>query len=311
MHINQSTVIPAEHAGYRLDKSLALIWPDFSRMWLKRWIESGQIQVNGAKSTPKVRVKGGEDITLNATLEDTQTLKAQDIPLKIVFEDEQILVIDKPNNLVVHPGAGNPDGTLVNALLHHDPALAKLPRAGIVHRIDKNTTGLLVIAKTLTAHNALIKQLQARTLKREYDAIVLGEMISGGTIREPIGRHPRNRLKMAVIPGALEAITHYRITKKYPHFTHLTVNLETGRTHQIRVHCAYLGFPIIGDQTYLTRRVIPKGINAELYSFLVNFTRQALHAKSLTLIHPTTGNEKTFQSALPADMQQLLLLLNK
>jgi 23S rRNA pseudouridine1911/1915/1917 synthase len=251
-------------------------------------------------------------LALDAELEAQGEWEAEDIDLDIVYEDEDLLVINKQAGLVVHPAAGNYTGTLVNALLHHVPDLVNLPRAGIVHRLDKETTGLMVVAKTLEAHTDLVAQLADRTVSREYQAIAVGAMTGGGTVNAPMGRHPIQRKLMAVLSaGGKRAITHYRVIKRYPHHTHIKVNLETGRTHQIRVHMAHIGFPLVGDQTYGNRFKIPKGANPHLIDALKNFPRQALHAARLGLEHPGTGEYVEWTAPLPADFQSLVDALDK
>jgi 23S rRNA pseudouridine1911/1915/1917 synthase len=254
---------------------------------------------------------GGETLTINAHLEPEGDWQAEDIPLHIIFEDDHILVINKTANFVVHPAAGNRSGTVLNALLHHCPSLQSVPRAGIVHRLDKDTTGLMVVAKTLQAHTDLVLQLQARTVRREYEAVTVGCVIAGGTVDQPIGRHPHQRTKMAVITDGKEARTHYRVLKRFDSHSHLRVKLETGRTHQIRVHMAHIKHPIVGDDTYAGRLRIHKGTSIELQECLRQFGRQALHARELALVHPATGKEVGWTTDLPEDMQNLLEALAK
>ncbi len=301
---------PEELAGQRLDQALARLFPDYSRSRLKQWIEEGHVNVDGKSLRPKDRLKGGEQITLQVVEEALGEHLPQNIPLAIVFEDEHLLVIDKPAGLVVHPAAGHHDGTLLNALLFHAPQLESLPRAGIVHRLDKETSGLLVIAKTLKAHKSLVDQLQARTVRREYLALVQGAMITGGTVDAPIGRHPTDRKRFAVTPHGKEAITHYRVAERFPHHTLVTVRLETGRTHQIRVHMAYLRFPLLGDPQYGRLR-LPPGASSRLTETLRGFRRQALHAVRLSLLHPETGTELGWESPLPPDITNLLKQLRE
>lgn len=292
-NIQLSGTIQEELSGCRLDQALAQLFPEYSRERLKNWVLAGKCQVNGDVLRPRDRVVGGEQILIDAVVEDAVTWKAQDLPLNIVYEDQDLIVINKDANTVVHPAAGNREGTLVNALLNYAPELSQIPRAGIVHRLDKDTTGLLVVARSLIAHNSLINQLRERTIKRIYETVVHGIFLAGSTINEPLGRHPRDRKKMAVVGNGREAITHYRVLTRFAKNTHLQVQLETGRTHQIRVHMAFVKHPIVGDRTYAGR-------------IQHNFPRQALHARSLSLIHPTTGEEMTWGAELPADMQQLL-----
>ncbi|MDH5447060.1 MAG: 23S rRNA pseudouridine(1911/1915/1917) synthase RluD [Gammaproteobacteria bacterium] len=299
--------IPAEYAGKRLDQALADIFGQYSRARLQQWIKQGDISVNGRQMRPKDKVMGGEEVVLTAVIEEQTRFEPQPIELDIVYEDEQILVINKPAGLVVHPAAGNPDGTMLNALLHYAPELAKVPRAGIVHRLDKDTTGLLVVARTLEAQTSLVEQLQARAFLREYETIVSGVMTAGGTVDAPLGRHPVQRKRMAVLPtGGKTAITHYRFIEKFPAHTHVSVKLETGRTHQIRVHLAHIHFPIVGDQVYGGRLKLPKQCSQGLAEQLRGFRRQALHARQLGLVHPGSGEHIQWQQALPQDMVNLL-----
>ncbi len=302
--------VPHELSGLRLDQALARLFPEYSRSRLKQWIEAGQVSVDGQLWRPRDILKGGEQIALNAVEEPQGEYFPQAIPLPIVFEDDCLIILDKPAGLVVHPAAGHCDGTLLNALLHHAPQLAVLPRAGIVHRLDKDTSGLLAVAKTLKAHKSLVDQLQARTVKREYLALVQGRMTSGGSVNAPIGRHPYDRKRFAVIEGGKEAITHYRIAERFLHHTLLRVFLETGRTHQIRVHLAYLRFPLVGDPQYGRLR-LPPGASGKLVEALRSFKRQALHAARLSLRHPESGKEIGWESSLPEDFQRLLQILRQ
>ncbi len=297
--------VPAEAAGMRLDQCLANLFSDYSRSRLKQWIEDGRVLVDGQRWRPRDKVRGGERIDLEIVVEAAGRCEAQALPLTVIFEDAHLLVVDKPVGLVVHPAAGHHDGTLQNALLHHAPELDKLPRAGIVHRLDKDTSGLLVVARTLKAHKSLVDQLQARTVKREYLALVAGKMITGGTVNAPVGRHPVNRKRFAVIEDGKEAITHYRIAERFPHHTLIKVQLETGRTHQIRVHMAYLRFPLLGDPEYGRLR-LPPGASDHLTEVLRGFKRQALHARRLSLVHPANGEKVSWESPLPEDFENLL-----
>lgn len=308
--INLSAVVPDHLAGQRLDQALAEIFANFSRSRLQIWIRDQQVSVDGQFKRPRDRVQGGEKITIMAILPEQSIWEAQDINLDIIYEDEAIIVINKPVGLVVHPAAGNRDSTLVNALLHYLPDLNKLPRAGIVHRLDKNTSGLIVIAKTLPAHIALVRQLQARSITREYSAIVQGVLVAGGTIDRPIGRHPVQRKHMAVVESGKMAITHYRVVERFRAHTLLKVNLETGRTHQIRVHMAYLHHPIVGDATY-GRLKIPPHASEPLIKALRSFKRQALHAQRLGLLHPLTLEPVAWQVPMPDDMESLLAVLRE
>lgn len=286
------------------------LFPEYSRARLQIWIKEGALQLDGKPCKPKDKCFGGELLTLHATLEAAGDWEPQAIDLDIIFEDEHLLVLNKPAGLVVHPGAGNRDGTLLNALIHHCPELQQIPRAGIVHRLDKDTTGLMVVAKTLIAQNNLVSQLQARTVKREYDAVALGKLIGGGTINQPMARHPHQRTKMAVAEqGGKEAITHYTIQRRFLHYTLIRCQLDTGRTHQIRVHLAWLKHPLVGDQTYGGGRQLAGGISIALREALLTFPRQALHAAQLGLVHPTTGEDMLWQCPRPDDFEALLAIL--
>lgn len=298
--------IPAELSGKRLDQALAVLFPDFTRSRLQQWIDDGHVLRNGAGARKRDKVADGDAIELNVPPPVELHDAAQAIPLDIVHEDEALLVINKPPGLVVHPGAGNPEGTLLNALLHHAPTLAALPRAGIVHRIDKDTSGLLVVAKTEHARQHLIAQLQDKTMGREYVTIVCGAMIAGGTVDAPIGRHRIDRQRMAVTNAGKEAVSHYRVMKKYRAHTLVQVTLESGRTHQIRVHMAHLKFPVFGDPTYGGRLHIPKGASDKLAALMRGFKRQALHAMKLTLIHPVSGKKMQWAASVPRDMSELM-----
>lgn len=298
-------------AGKRLDQALAKVFPDFSRSRLQQWLKEGLITLDGQACRARDKVAGGEKVELEAHFEEQGECLPQAIDLNIVYEDDEILVINKPVGLVVHPAAGNPDGTLQNALLHHAPDLIELPRAGIVHRLDKETSGLLVVAKTPGAHRSLVEQLQAREFDREYRAIVSGVMTAGGTVDEPIGRHPVNRLKMAVIHSGKPAVTHYRVLERFRLHTYVKVNLETGRTHQIRVHMAHIRFPLVGDPLYAGRFKIPPNSSESFVQTLRGFRHQALHARRLGLMHPVTGEWMEWEAPLPEDMSALLELLRE
>jgi 23S rRNA pseudouridine1911/1915/1917 synthase len=304
-----NTTIPAHLAGYRLDKALAALFPTYSRARLQQWIGAGQVLVNSIPSRNKDKVQGGEFIEITAQPEIEVAWQAEMLPLNLLYEDEDILVVNKPAGLVVHPGAGHSNNTLVNALLHHAPELAQLPRAGIIHRLDKETSGVLVVARSLVAHTQLVNSLQLREIKREYQAVVNGIMVAGGTIDAPIGRHPIHRTKMAVVDNGKPAITHYRIIHRYRAHTHLRVQLETGRTHQIRVHSAYQHYPLVGDPVYGGRLQLPPASSESFKIILRNFTRQALHAAKIGLIHPTHQQWMQWKAPLPEDMQQLLTAL--
>ena len=295
-------------AGLRLDQALAQAWPELSRSRVQQWIEDGLVLVDGRPRRPRDRVWGGEDVRLDAALPPDLRSAPQPIPLRMVHEDADILVLDKPAGLVVHPAAGNPDGTLLNALLHHAPQLATLPRAGIVHRLDKDTSGLLVVAKTLESHLALVEQLKARTVHREYRALVVGDLVAGGTIEAPIGRHPTQRTRMAVVQRGRPATTRYRVLERFPGHTLLGVELETGRTHQIRVHFAHIRHPLVGDPAYGVRPRPPKACNPQLVAAIQGFPRQALHAIALGLEHPRTGEPMRWEVPMAPDLEALLTL---
>jgi 23S rRNA pseudouridine1911/1915/1917 synthase len=309
--IQRSARVPSELYGRRLDQVLVVLFPEYSRSRLQRWLRDGRVRVDGTAPRAKDKVKGGERVELNAPVETHVADQPQALPLDIVYEDEHVIVINKPPGLVVHPAAGNRAGTLLNALLHHAPELAGVPRAGIVHRLDKDTSGLLVVARTLPAQTHLIAQLQARSVSREYDAIVLGVMVAGGTIEAPMGRHPIERKRMAVRTDGREAITHFRVVEKFRAHTHVRVQLETGRTHQIRVHMAHIRYPIVGDKTYGGRVRLPPHASPDLVDALRAFPRQALHASRLALDHPATGKHMQWRAALPDDMKELLALLRE
>ncbi len=301
--------VPLDMAGMRLDQALAELFSDYSRSKLQTWVKAGRVHVNGKSLKPKDKLEGGEFITLDAEAEVVIDAKPENIPLDIIYEDDHILILNKPAGLVVHPAIGNWSGTLLNALLHHAPLLETLPRAGIVHRIDKDTSGLLMVAKTLQAHNHLTEQLQAREIHREYQAVTHNRMIAGGTIDEPIGRHPTDRLRYAVRDNGKEAVTHYRVITRFKRHTHIQVKLETGRTHQIRVHMAHVRFPLLGDQLYSGRFQLPADCSEEFEKVLRSFKRQALHAAKLGLIHPESDEYMEWEQPLPADMVNLLAAL--
>lgn len=307
----RTILVPETCSGRRLDAVLAELFPEYSRSRLSAWIKSGDATVDGAVARPRDPVRGGELLELRV-VEDVQThAVAEDIPLDVLYEDEHVFVIDKPAGLVVHPGAGNPAGTLVNALLHRDPELDKLPRAGIVHRLDKDTSGVMVVARTLVAHTALVAQLSAREVHRQYVAVVFGAMVAGGTVSAGIDRHPRDRLRMAVRDDGKDAVTHYRLRERFRTHTALECRLETGRTHQIRVHLAHLKYPIIGDPLYGGSLRLPKGASEALIACLRGFKRQALHAEVLEFKHPVSGEPVRCEAPVPADMQQLMQLLRE
>ncbi|MGS2742377.1 23S rRNA pseudouridine(1911/1915/1917) synthase RluD [Halomonas sp. LS-001] len=304
--IEDSLRVPASLAGTRLDQAAAELFNDYSRERLKTWINAGELTVDGQKVKPKTRLHGEEVLSLSAVLEEEGRFEAQDIPLEIVFEDDDVIVVNKPANMVVHPAAGNPDGTLLNALLHHEPTLAQVPRAGIVHRLDKDTTGLMMVAKNLPAQAALVQQLQARTVSRQYDAVVIGTPVSGATVDAPIGRHPKDRKRQAVSASGKPAVTHYRVVERFRAHTHVRCQLETGRTHQIRVHMAHARYPLIGDPLYGGRPKLPPGAADSLKEILREFPRQALHARKLSFVHPRSGDSMSFRAALPDDLLMLL-----
>lgn len=309
--MKKNFLIPLSLANKRLDQALAHLLSEYSRTEIKRWIDENIVFVNGKPSKAKSKVAEGDDITLTIPPKQPILFEAQEIPLNIIYEDESLLLINKPIGLIVHPGAGNKDQTLLNALLHHAPHLRELPRAGIIHRLDKDTSGILVVAKTNNALKSLQHQLKKRTLIRIYQAIVHGTMISGGTISAPIGRDRHERTKMAVIESGKEAITHYRILEKYKAHTRLKVQLETGRTHQIRVHMQYINHPIVGDQTYKGKKLSTKLLSESVKRALSALNRQALHAYSLEFIHPVTNKTLKFKAPLPADISQVIKALQE
>jgi 23S rRNA pseudouridine1911/1915/1917 synthase len=302
-------LVPETSAGRRFDAVLAELVPEFSRSRLVTWIKSGDALLDGQPVRARDPVRGGEEVVLTAVLETQTRAEPEDIPLEILYEDSEVFVIDKPAGLVVHPGAGNPTGTLVNALLHRDPTLSTLPRAGIVHRLDKDTSGVMVVARTLPAHTALVAQLAARAVHRQYLAVVVGALVSGGTAASAIDRHPRDRIRMAVREDGRDAVTHYRLRERFRAHTALECRLETGRTHQIRVHMAHLKHPIVGDPIYGGPLKLPRAASDALIAVLRGFKRQALHAETLEFIHPASGEPLRVSAPLPADMQQLLQAL--
>ena len=303
--------MPLSLAGKRFDQALAEMFPDFSRSRLTEWIKSGDALLDGQPSRPRAPVRGGETVALNVRTEVETTALAEDIPFEIVFQDADVLVVNKPAGLVVHPGAGNPRGTLVNALLHFDPRMNELPRAGIVHRLDKDTSGLMVVARSLRSHSALVEQLSEREVHRQYVAVVTGPMIAGGTVNAPIGRHATDRVRQAVVKEGQgrEAITHYRVRERFRAHTVLECRLETGRTHQIRVHMAYAKHPLIGDPLYGGSFKLPKAATPELVEMLRTFKRQALHAEKLAFVHPVSGETISTEAPIPADMLALVATL--
>lgn len=307
--ISHVLTLPIEFQGKRLDAAVSKILAQYSRNLIKQWILEGHLLHNGCVAKPKDPVAEGDTVAIEAVLESQISNAAQSFPLEIVFEDDQLLVINKPAGLVVHPGAGNQDHTLLNALLHYAPALEYLPRAGIVHRLDKETSGLMVVAKTMEAHTYLIDLMQHHEVKRTYEAVICGPCISGATIDAPMGRHPKQRTKMAVINDGKEAVTHFRLIERFREHTHVRVMLETGRTHQIRVHMAHIRHPLVGDPVYGGRFKLPPKATPELVDALRGFKRQALHAAELTLEHPVTQEQLTWKAPLPQDMQDLLKIL--
>ncbi len=309
--ITAEFTIPPELSDRRLDQAAAELMPEHSRSRLQGWIKDGVLTLNGKKCKPRDKVMLGDRIDLDAEPEVQVTWQAEAIELDVVYEDEHLLVINKPAGLVVHPAAGHADGTLVNALLNYAPEVENLPRAGIVHRLDKDTSGIMVVARSLIAHTSLVDQLQERTMGREYEAVVVGTMTGGATVDAPIGRHPTDRKKMAVVSTGKPAVTHYRLLERFAAHTHIRCKLESGRTHQIRVHMAHVRHPLVGDPAYGGRLRLPKGTTDELREELARFQRQALHARQLTLEHPETGEILTWETPLPDDMVQLIAALRK
>ncbi|WP_422466557.1 23S rRNA pseudouridine(1911/1915/1917) synthase RluD [Endozoicomonas sp. ALC013] len=304
--IKESVTVPDDQGGRRFDQIAAACFPEFSRARLQEWIREGFLVVDGDARKPKEKLYGGEQLSLSVEVQPEGQWTAENIPLDVVYQDNHIMVINKPAGLVVHPAAGNYTGTLLNALLYHYPDNAALPRAGIVHRLDKDTTGLMVVARSPAAHTDLVAQLQDRTVHREYEAVVRGVMTGGGVVDAPIGRHPQNRLKMAVVRGGKPSVTHYRVVKRYKAHTHIRLNLQTGRTHQIRVHMSHQHFPLVGDDLYGGGLKLPKSCPAALEAVLRAFRRQALHARQLGLIHPATGEYMEWEVPLTDDFQMLL-----
>ena len=304
-------IIPSRMQGGRLDSSLSEMLPDYSRSKITAWIKSGDALINEKTFKPKDRANGTEIVCLTLNTKSNNDWVAEKIPLNVVFEDDDIIIINKQYGLVTHPGAGNWSGTLANALLYYDPSLSKLDRAGIVHRLDKNTSGLMVIARNEKSQKNLVEQLQSHSVSREYSAIVYAHMIAGGTIDEAIGRDPRDRIKQTVLINGKDATTHYRIIDRFKSHTHVKAILETGRTHQIRVHLSHIGHSLIGDPMYGGRVRFPRKASEELKQKLLNFNRQALHSKKLTLTHPNTGEIMSWKAPLPDDMLSLLKVLTQ
>ncbi len=311
--LTKSAIVPQDAIGRRLDQVAAELFPDYSRAAIQAWIKSGELLVDSESRKLSSKVLGGERLELDVELLDVDAWEPEDIPLDIVFADEHIIVVNKPAGLVVHPAAGHYQGTLLNALIHFDAELKKLPRAGIVHRLDKDTSGLMVVARSLSAQNELVKQLQAKSVYRQYVAIAHGVVKQDGVVDLPIGRDSRNRKKMAVVAAGhgKTAVTHYLIERQYKHFTRLDVRLETGRTHQIRVHMSHIGHGLIGDPQYTSRANSSQGLPDILKVAVQNYPRQALHAQTLGLVHPVSGAEMTWKSELPSDLSELVALLDK
>ncbi len=304
--IRRRAVADAVCAGARFDQAAAALFADFSRGQLQKWIRSGELTLDGRTQKPTVRLSGGEVLEIDAAPAPDDRVEPERIALDVIHADADLVVLDKPAGLVVHPAVGNRTGTLQNALLHYDPSLAAVPRAGIVHRLDKDTSGVLVVARSLRAHASLVAQLQARTMSRIYEAVVWGDVATGGTVDLPVGRHPRDRKRMAVVASGKRAVTHYRVLQRYGAFTRLELSLETGRTHQIRVHMTHRRHPLVGDPQYGRRPRSPAGIDPVTLAQVVAFPRQALHARRLSLIHPEDGAERQFDSPLPEDFRSLL-----
>jgi 23S rRNA pseudouridine1911/1915/1917 synthase len=303
--------IPSDLAGRRLDQALAQMFPEYSRSRLATWLKKGHVTVDGETRRPRDTVIGGESVRLQPVAEAAVTSKPEPLALDVVFEDDDLLVINKPAGLVVHPGAGNLHGTLMNGLLHHAAGLVDLPRAGIVHRLDKDTSGLLLVGKTLTAHTALTRMLADREIDRHYEAVCNGVLTAGGTVDAPIKRHPVDRLRMSVQSDGKPAVTHYRVIERFAAHTYISVKLDTGRTHQIRVHMAHRRHPLIGDTVYGGRLALPRGGDEALAGVLRGFRRQALCATRLNLPHPVSGTALEFKIPVPADFDELLTALRR
>lgn len=309
--LQQFAKVPTHLSGQRLDQVAAQLFAEFSRGRLQHWIKLGALTVDGQPASLRHKLLGAEALVLTIVHEPVQEFAAVALNIPIVAEDPHFWVIDKPAGLTVHPGAGTSGATLLNGLLHLDPAQAELPRAGIVHRLDKDTTGLMVVARSLQAHAALVKDLQQRVIKREYEAVCLGVLTGGGNISAPIGRHPTQRIRMAVRPNGRQATTHYRVLQRFQQHTHLRLQLESGRTHQIRVHMAHLKHPLVGDPLYGGRQRLPAGVSESVRQMLQQFPRQALHAAELSFAHPVTRAWCSWQSPLPSDFQALLSALGE
>ena len=307
--IQLEIVIPEKFKGKRLDLALSKLFPEHSRSRIQSWIKAGEVEVNNSKYKQRNVVNSGDIIKINTTLKSIDKHQAEHIDLDVIHEDKAIIILNKPAGLVVHPGAGNQKHTLVNALLHFDEKLDVLPRAGIIHRLDKDTTGIMIIARTIESYTYLVNELQERNIKRNYKAIICGQLVAGGVIENKIGRHPVHRTKMAVTDKGKLATTHYRIIKKFQHYTYLDIQLGTGRTHQIRVHMNNEKHPIIGDPLYGKNTFIKKGINASLREFIKNFKRQALHAYNIEFTHPVSKKIISLNAELPDDMNNLIKIL--
>ena len=305
-HISLSAEVPEDLAGNRLDQVAARLFPEYSRARLQSWIKDGSLRVNAQSLRPRDRLKTGDLLQIEAELVSSGQFLPQPIQFDIIFEDEDLVILNKPANLVVHPAAGHWQGTLLNGLLHAYPELEAIPRAGIVHRLDKDTTGLMVVAKNLQSHSILVQQLQERSVEREYEAIVHGVLTGGGIIDAPLGRHPVNRKKKAVVVKGKDSITHYRVLQRFRSHTHVQLNLQTGRTHQIRVHMTHINHSLVGDPLYGGRLQLPTACSEELEQNLRNFKRQALHARRLALVHPTSERKLSWEVVAPDDFQQLL-----
>ena len=309
--ISKVAVVEPGQAGLRLDQAAAELFSDFSRARLQKWIRGGELRVDGAVQKPTYRVAAGERLQLEAEPELLDDVLPEPIPLDLIHADADIIVLNKPAGLVVHPAAGNPDGTLQNALLNFDPDLAALPRAGIVHRLDKDTSGIMVVARSLRAHRSLVEQLQTREMSRVYRAVVIGEMVAGGRVDAPISRHPGDRKRMAVVASGRPAVSHYRVVERFRGLTHIEVSLETGRTHQIRVHMAHIGHALVGDPVYGRAGRRRRGMTEALAEVLRRFPRQALHAERIELVHPASRKPARYEAPLPADFLDLLAALRE
>ncbi len=309
--IELEIAIPKELDGKRLDVALSKLLPEYSRSKIQSWIKAGEVEVNNLNHRQRDVINANDIVRINTALKDIGKDQAEAIELNVIHEDDEIIIINKQAGLVVHPGAGNQRHTLVNALLHFDEKLNILPRAGIVHRLDKDTTGVMIIARTIKSHTYLVNELQKRNLKRNYRALICGQLISGGTIENKIGRHPIQRTKMAITDKGKLAITHYKIVKKFQHYSYLDIQLDTGRTHQIRVHMNSINHPVIGDPMYGKNSFLKKGIETSLRDHIKNFKRQALHAYSLELIHPKIKKLVNYKAEVPDDMKNLIKILEK